>query len=582
MTQALSELAGLSKAAVGAGTTQALLERYIRAAVASTSALRGFLALAETETGDLELVATAGEGWTEATRKNRLAVRERTSTTITSRVAATGASVRVGDILQEEPEYTPYFATVRAVLATPIALEPEERVRGVLNLESDRVGAFTAEHEAFATTLSGLAALRLAMDDLRAREAALVQIGQELSGSPDVDAEGMLDRILAITGDVLRSEECALFFFDPAARRLMLAAARGKRSGTPDSYALGEGTTGMVAQTGRTVRVRDQYRAFLAAPIKSVGGIVGVLRVIRRESRSPWFPNDFTAADEEVLSTIAAQVGAAVDNARLFARLMQSERMAAWGEMSAMSSHMIGNRVFAIKGDLNELEHILEQGPAEATLAHLKRGEVTALVEGMKRGIFRLEELLAEFRDFVRAGHLAPVENDATEITQTVVRETFPKRSKVGLIERYADEPLPVSADPVKLKRAFSELIENAVTFLEERGGALTVATRRLSAEEPLPARMVLPRPSEAGYALITFEDNGPGVAESEKERIFRPFVTSRTRGMGLGLAIVKGIVEAHHGAIVETGTPGQGARFAIVLPLRRETEALRREETGR
>jgi signal transduction histidine kinase len=70
-------------------------------------------------------------------------------------------------------------------------------------------------------------------------------------------------------------------------------------------------------------------------------------------------------------------------------------------------------------------------------------------------------------------------------------------------------------------------------------------------------------------YALLTFQDNGPGIPLSEKERIFRPFVTSRARGMGLGLAIVKGIIEAHHGGIIETGAEGQGALFEIALPLK-------------
>jgi nitrogen fixation/metabolism regulation signal transduction histidine kinase len=126
-----------------------------------------------------------------------------------------------------------------------------------------------------------------------------------------------------------------------------------------------------------------------------------------------------------VLATIASQVGAAIDNAQLFAQLVQAERMAVWGEMSAMSSHMIGNRVFAIKGDLNELEYRLGAGAAAGP------DEIAPLVESMKRGIFRLEELLAEFRDFVRATALNTSPLDVTELTASVVEETFPKRGAV-------------------------------------------------------------------------------------------------------------------------------------------------------
>jgi signal transduction histidine kinase len=84
---------------------------------------------------------------------------------------------------------------------------------------------------------------------------------------------------------------------------------------------------------------------------------------------------------------------------------------------------------------------------------------------------------------------------------------------------------------------------------------------------EPLPAPLALPR--GLAYACVEFADKGPGVQAGDKDKIFRPFVTSRNRGMGLGLAIVKGIIEAHHGDIVEVGAPGAGARFLILLPLR-------------
>ncbi|MBC8104921.1 MAG: GAF domain-containing protein, partial [Cytophagales bacterium] len=537
--------------------------------------------------GGLVLVATAGEGWTDAARETRLAERDGSST-ITSWVATTGKPVRIGDLAQATPDYQPFFTDIRSVLAVPIALEPEERVRGVINLECVRDAAFTDGDEAFVQALADLSAMRLAMEDLRAREAALVQMGKELAAAPDPDS--LMHRVVAITQEILRFEDCSLFFLDPASHRLVLVATRGQAL-SPQvkmaAYELGEGLTGWVGQHGVPIRVRDprtdprhkglhrelsedETGAFLAVPIKSLAGVVGVLRVLRRKSTSPWFPNDFTLADQEVLATIASQVGAAVDNAKLTQRLLQSERLAAWGEMSAMSSHMIGNRVFAIKGDLNELEYQVGPGPDNAPLT-VTRGQVVPLLDGMKRGIFRLEELLAEFRDFVRATALSPVPADATEIVRSVLDETFPKRGDIRLEADFDDEPLLVMADLVKLKRAFSEIVENSVTFQEESGGMLRAETKRLPPGAVLPARNALPKRGGKGWAQITFSDTGPGVPEADKEKIFRPFFTSRNRGMGLGLAIVKGIIEAHHGGIVEEGVPGKGASFVILLPLRED-----------
>jgi signal transduction histidine kinase len=585
----LGRIARLSRLAVSGGTSAALLQRYVADAVEATGATRGFAALAEAEVGGLVLVATAGDGWTDTARETRLADRDGSST-ITSGVATTGKPVRIGDLAQAAPDYQPFFTDIRSVLAVPIALEPEERVRGVINLECVREDAFTDGDEAFVQALADLAALCLAMEDLGAREAALVQMGKELSAAPDPDS--LMQRVVAITKDILRFEDCSIFFLDPNTRRLVLVARRGQALSPhvkTAAYDLGEGLTGWVGQHGEPIRVRDprtdprhkglhreledeETGAFLAVPIKSLTGIVGVLRVLRRKSTSPWFPNDFTLADQEVLATIASQVGAAVDNAQLTDRLLQSERLAAWGEMSAMSSHMIGNRVFAIKGDLNELEYQVGQGTDDAPLTVTRR-QVIPLLDGMKRGIFRLEELLAEFRDFVRATALATAPADATEITKSVVDEVFPKRGNIVLEADYAAEPLPINADPVKLKRAFSEIVENSITFQESAPqGSLRVRTRRLPPNAPLPTRIAVPKPSASGWAEISFADAGPGVPDTDKEKIFRPFFTSRNRGMGLGLAIVKGIIEAHHGGIVEVGTQGNGAHFVILLPLREES----------
>ena len=581
----LQRLSALSHAAVGADTVHLLLSQYVEAVVEATGARRGFIALAEAEAGGLVLVATSGEGWTPSTRRDRLNERNG-SGTLTSYVATTGHAARVGRARSVVPDYLPFFEDVHSVLAVPIHLEPEVRVRGVINLESDREDAFSDDDEAFLSAVADMAALRLAMDDLHSREAALVQMGKDLSAVPDPDA--LLQRVLAITREILRFEDCSLFLLDPPTQRMVLVATRGAAL-APEvrkaAYALGEGLTGWVALNGQAVRIRDpkedaRYKglhremeeadvgAFLAVPIRSTAGVVGVLRVLRRKSNSPWFPNDFTPADQEVLGTIASLVGAAIDNAHLTARVVQSERMAAGGEMSAMSSHMIGNRVFAIKGDLNELEYVIGKGAGDEPLAQLRREQVTTLVDGMKHGIFRLEEILAEFRDFVRATALSPLPLDLNDVIRGVLDEVFPKRGNVLLETHYSDDPLPIRADPGKLKRAFGEIVENAVTFQELSGGSLVVTTGRLRPEDPLPTPNLTVAHCAGGWAVVTFQDAGPGVPETDKGKIFRPFFTSRNRGMGLGLAIVKGIFEAHHGGIAEIGVLGEGAKFVILLPL--------------
>jgi signal transduction histidine kinase len=238
-------------------------------------------------------------------------------------------------------------------------------------------------------------------------------------------------------------------------------------------------------------------------------------------------------------------------------RLVATERMAAWGEMSAKAAHMIGNRTFAVKGDLNELEYLLSEEPD-------RREDFRALAHAIRTGIFRLEEILQEFRDFVRATQITLSDQNVNEILRQCTEESFPKRGPVKLILTLEEDIPALPADHIRLKRAFSELIENAVSFMPD-GGTLTI---RSSLADPAEARRLCGLSQSRKYVRIDFIDSGPGVAEENKPRIFQPFFTSRAKGMGLGLSIVKGILDAHRGSITEIGSADRGAWFVVFLPL--------------
>jgi two-component system sensor histidine kinase KdpD len=112
-------------------------------------------------------------------------------------------------------------------------------------------------------------------------------------------------------------------------------------------------------------------------------------------------------------------------------------------------------------------------------------------------------------------------------------------------------EGAPLVADPVQLERAFANLIENGA----RHGGG----------------RPVLVRARESGGRLVVrVVDQGPGIPEAERERIFEPFYRREGsgQGIGLGLAIARGFVEANGGAIEVESVPGQGSTFVVAFPL--------------
>jgi signal transduction histidine kinase len=539
---------------------------------------RGFLAIADNDTGELSLVATAGEGWTDEFRAMRLKIgnvnrsdSDKPRTGITSHAAATGMPY-IADNVDEDPHYIEFFDDVCSEIAVPI-VDGNNNTLGVINIQSFERGHFTLEHLMILQPLANIAALRLQMDRYRSRETALVEIGKDLSAIADISE--LTKRVVDVAADMLRFEDCSLFFLDKEKSILVLQASRGglaNRVGTA-SYPLGSGLTGWVGKYGEAIRIEnpksdprwqgrfeefpsDEVGAFLAVPVYGRHGVLGVLRVLRRKSAAAWFRREFTEDDESVLTTIASQLGAAVENSRILDRLVNTERMAAWGEMSAKAAHMIGNRTFAIKGDLNELEYLIAQ-PDD------NRNEFRSLAESIRRGIFRLEEILQEFRDFVRATQISLSECNLNDIVNQCVCESFPKRSSVRLSLDLTDNLPPVMADSARLKRAFSELIENSVSFQPD-GGNLIVRTSLADRTE---AQRLTQLPRAKKYVKVEFLDAGPGIPEDIKPMIFRPFYTSRARGMGLGLSIVKGILEAHRGNIVEVGEPGRGADFVIFLP---------------
>lgn len=287
---------------------------------------------------------------------------------------------------------------------------------------------------------------------------------------------------------------------------------------------------------------------------------MGCMRAIRRRAKDDFYDIGFTEDDERLLMSIADQLGAGLVKIRTMNKLLLSERMAAIGELSARTSHMIGNRVFGISGDVNELKYILNEQPIDKSAA-------LDAVEGISRGILRLEEIIQDYKDFVTATKVATDESDLNTVVADAAASIVPKSSpiKVELVLEAGLEPFQF--DAAKIGRAVSELVENSLHYMEK--GQLVVGTGRADEED---LTHVGWQRKAGKFAKIWIEDQGPGVDADKKESIFKAYESSRSKGMGLGLSIVKGIAEAHGGTIFENGVPGRGARFVILIPLTQST----------
>ncbi|MEQ1575545.1 MAG: ATP-binding protein, partial [Vicinamibacterales bacterium] len=112
-----------------------------------------------------------------------------------------------------------------------------------------------------------------------------------------------------------------------------------------------------------------------------------------------------------------------------------------------------------------------------------------------------------------------------------------------------------IQGDEVVLRQVFGNLVRNAAEACDTVGVT--------------PAIVVIGRVErDQSVCRVTVDDNGPGIPEAERERVFRPFVTTRSRGTGLGLAIAQKIVLTHNGRVSIGGSSSGGASIRVVLPL--------------
>lgn len=556
-----------------------LLHAILEEGLDAVKGTRGFVGLINRSTGELELRITAGQGWDETPTRS-IGITDEPGHGITVRVAATGIPYVTGDV-RRDPHYLLFFPDVRSEIAVPL-VNRDGRTVGVINVESDEIDAFSQRDLQLLVALANQASIAISVANHRAREAALIEVGNELASSGDMDE--MLDCVVRRCRELLRADDCSIFELMPGGDRLTLRAAGPELAHCigMHTYRVGEGLTGWAAEHRAAVRVanvRDDPRwrglypelpaesieAYLAVPVFQRSEFWGVLRVIRRKQASSIISNDFTMRDQMLLTTLARQVGAAVAQQVLVDRQLQMERMAAWGEMSARSAHMIGNKVFALKGQLNELEFL-------AGMPEISGQDVREVVDRAKQGVFRLEEILTEFRDFLMATHLERQSIDLNELVGSILHESCSCSCPFKVHLDPAPDLPKIYADESKLRRAVSELIENAANHLPG-GGEIRIVTGLWTAAE----RERHPDVSFASAdcaVRLEVRDTGPGIPQEDKSKLFNPFFTTRSKGMGLGLSIVKGVVDAHQGAIAEVGREGEGAHFIIVLPAIREEQS--------
>ncbi|HET6837468.1 MAG TPA: ATP-binding protein [Gemmatimonadales bacterium] len=235
---------------------------------------------------------------------------------------------------------------------------------------------------------------------------------------------------------------------------------------------------------------------------------------------------------------------------------MRAERLEAVAELSASLAHEIRNPLASIRSSVEQLARSKHADEDERFLSGL-----------IVRESDRLSRLLSEFLDFarVRATHFAPLDLHSVVVAVVRLIRAHPDCRPDATLTVEGEHTL-LEGDEDLLHRVVANLVLNAVQAA--RGPIkVTVSVAAAQASE-------IPHGTDLEHAVrLQVRDNGPGIPEEVRERLFQPFVSGRSGGSGLGLAIVQRAVEAHRGLVLVDSGPGSGTTFTIFLPAKMVAE---------
>jgi PAS domain S-box-containing protein len=226
--------------------------------------------------------------------------------------------------------------------------------------------------------------------------------------------------------------------------------------------------------------------------------------------------------------------------------LVRTEKLAAIGRLAASIGHELRNPLAAIRNAWFYLDRRLVQAPDSHPDKRVQQFSQVITTE-----IDRCAKIIGELLDFSRERAIYRVPTPAHELVQSAL-EVVVKPSEGITLSNLVSGDLPVpNVDADQFRQVLVNLLQNAAEAVDPEAGRVEV-----SASE------------DSGMLTLVVADNGKGMKEEVRARIFEPLYTTKLRGTGLGLAIVDGIIKRHGGRIEVTSALGRGTTFTINIPI--------------
>jgi signal transduction histidine kinase len=355
--------------------------------------------------------------------------------------------------------------------------------------------------------------------------------------------------------------------------------------------------------------IRQQPKSLLCVPIINQEKLIAVLYLENNLTTGA-----FTSDRLQTIKLLCSQAAISLENARLYQQsqeyaqklenylenlqqmqlqLVQSEKMSALGNLVAGVAHEINNPVGFIGGNIHPaIEYIedlfnlvdlyqqkfpnpgieIEEEIETIDLEYL-REDLPKLLSSMKEGVKRIRNISTSLLTFSRADNSAKVPFDIHEgidSTILILKHRLKKLETyraINIIKNYGDLP-PVNCFPGQLNQVFMNLLANAIDALEE-------SNHRRSVEEikanPNKILIQTELTEDKHHIQIRIKDNGIGMCDEIKHKIFEHLFTTKAvgKGTGLGLSIARQIVVEKHGGTLKVNSAlGEGTEFVIQMPI--------------
>ena len=530
---------------------------------------RSTLYLLDEETGQLWSKVAQGEEIQE--------IRLRVGEGLAGWVAKTGQTLRIRDVYQD-PRFDAEWDRrtgyrTRSTLCVPLKNQHGRNI-GVVQVLNKSAGEFTEEDAELLHALAAQAAVSIEnsklflsvvgknMELLETKEAlerkvreldVLFEIAQVSASALALD--DLSQGVLARTMRAIDAEAAAILIGDEDTGELRFRAAIG---GEPEAVrkirvTAGQGISGWVAANGRPQVLNDVHadprhsheicervgyhpKSMLCVPLEWDGG-VGALELLNKAGGREPFASD----DVKLATMIAGHVSTAIKLARARERREREDRLSTIGQFLSGVLHDLKTPMTVISGYVQLLAEETDQEMRQR-YADLVQRQVE-LINTMTRETLAFAR--GERKLWIRKVYLHKF---FTEAADQLKRELEDKGIEVEL--RLGDRGV-FRFDAPKIQRAIHNLARNAAEAIGDRGGVFEIGVDR----------------RDDGALVLTFADDGPGIPEEIRERLFAPFAThGKEGGTGLGLAVVRTIVEDHGGTVDVSSEPGRTV-FTLTLP---------------